>query len=465
MILQVYGSAQNGVVNSISQFLSIFSMMDLGVGAVVETALYRPLAQKNKAKIDEIVSAANHFFKILSGLLCVYVAVLAFFYPTVVGDRMPYLGTVTLVLAMSVTAFAQFFVGMVDSLLLSADQRLYISDLTNMITLVINTIVGAVLIFIGLPIQAVELGMALIYLIRPLAIRIYVNRRYAVNRHAAFTKDSIPQKWNGMSQHLSYIILQNTDVVVLTLFNTMQSVSIYTVYLLAINGIKSVFAVVCAGVDGRMGELWAKQRYRELNDFLVMEEWFVHTIASALFGCVSALIVPFALVYTSGVQDANYNQPLFGMLLSLAYLITVLREPYNSLVQICGHFRQTQKYYSISAAINIVLSILMVRQFGLVGVTIGTLIAMLFQGVCLAGYCIRNLPAENAHRGRLLLTDIVVFGVISAAGRLLPFTELTYLAWIKMGIGIAALAIALCAVLSVLFFRKELRLFVNTVRN
>ena len=48
MFLVSYGSAVNGLQSSISQFLGFIALGELGVGAVVQSALYKPLAQKNQ---------------------------------------------------------------------------------------------------------------------------------------------------------------------------------------------------------------------------------------------------------------------------------------------------------------------------------------------------------------------------------------------------------------------------------
>ena len=43
LILEAFGSAVNGLVNSITQFLAIISFLELGVGAVIQSSLYKPL--------------------------------------------------------------------------------------------------------------------------------------------------------------------------------------------------------------------------------------------------------------------------------------------------------------------------------------------------------------------------------------------------------------------------------------
>lgn len=73
LILESYGSEVNGLLNSITQFLSIIAFLELGVGAVVQSALYKPLAENNISKLNEIYASAQKFFSRLAKALCCYV--------------------------------------------------------------------------------------------------------------------------------------------------------------------------------------------------------------------------------------------------------------------------------------------------------------------------------------------------------------------------------------------------------
>ena len=81
VILGEFGSELNGLVNSITQFLSVISFMELGVGAVVSSELYGPLLRREWKSISIIVSSAEKFFKKLATILCIYVVILFFFVP------------------------------------------------------------------------------------------------------------------------------------------------------------------------------------------------------------------------------------------------------------------------------------------------------------------------------------------------------------------------------------------------
>ena len=46
LILSTFGSEANGLVSSLTQFLNYISLVEGGIGSVVLTALYSPLAKK-----------------------------------------------------------------------------------------------------------------------------------------------------------------------------------------------------------------------------------------------------------------------------------------------------------------------------------------------------------------------------------------------------------------------------------
>ena len=123
LILQYFGSEINGLVNSISQFLTIIAFLELGVGTVVQSALYKPLSERNMILISKIIASAQKFFKRLAQILVVYVVVLMVLYPRLVNQNYGYLYTAALIGAMSISSFTQFYFGVVDRLLLTADQR------------------------------------------------------------------------------------------------------------------------------------------------------------------------------------------------------------------------------------------------------------------------------------------------------------------------------------------------------
>lgn len=259
LILTGFGSEVNGLVNSITQFLQVIAFLELGVGAVIQSALYKPLAAKDNRKISEIISSADKFFEKLALILLAYIIILFFVYPVVVKQNFDFLYTASLIAAISISFFAQYYFGVVDRLLLSADQRVYIQYTTQTVTLLLNIFACFIFIKMGFFIHIVKLTTSLIYLVRPIFLRWYVGRHYNINRGIICGKEPIEQKWNGVAQHIASVVLDGTDNIVLTVFAGLSDVSIYSVYYSVLAGIKQLFLSITNGFQSLMGELWAKQ--------------------------------------------------------------------------------------------------------------------------------------------------------------------------------------------------------------
>lgn len=466
LFLQHYGSEVNGLVNSISQFLSVIAFLELGVGAVVQSSLYKPLAEKDNQQISKVMVSANKFFQRLARILLVYVISLMIIYPFIANQNFGFIYTATLIAAISISSFAQYYFGIVNSLLLNADQRGYIQYNAQTVTIILNTIVCAIMISMNGTIQVVKLVTSLIYLARPVILQIYVNNHYAINWKIKYTQEPIKQKWNGVAQHVASVVLDGTDTIVLTVFSTLSNVSIYSVYFLVVKGVKTLFLSITNGIQALIGELWAKQELEQLKNFFGRIEWLIHTGTTYVFSCTAALIVPFIQVYTLGIRDANYIQPTFAILLTLANAMHCLRLPYNIMVLAAGHYKQTQRNYIVAAILNVVVSVLTVKIWGLIGVAIGTLVAMTYQTIWLAVYDSRNFiywPLKKVIRQ--FLVDIISSFLIVSFSSHIVLKDINYFNWFIMAIKVAIVALFVVLSINVLFYKSKMKQLIFNFKN
>lgn len=465
LFLQHFGSEVNGLVNSITQFLSVISFLELGVGAVVQSSLYKPLADHDTQQVSRVMVSANKFFRRLAQILLVYVIGLMLVYPYIANQDFGYVYTATLIAAISISSFAQYYFGIVNALLLNADQRGYIQYNAQTITLILNTVVCAIMISVGGSVQLVKLTTSLIYLARPLVLRIYVNRKYQIDWKIKYTEEPIQQKWNGVAQHVAAVVLDGTDTIVLTIFSTLSNVSIYSVYFLVVKGVKTLFLSITNGVQALIGELWAKQELDQLNDFFGWVEWGIHTGTTYVFACTAALIVPFVRVYTAGIHDANYIQFAFGILLTLANAMHCLRLPYNIMVLAAGHYRQTQRNYIVAAILNIVVSVLTVKAWGLIGVAIGTLAAMAYQTIWLAVYDSRHFIFWSMKKvGKQFAVDAVCAVVIVFLAAQLSMRSISYISWVLLAIEVAIMAAVVVFAVNFIFYQNRIKQLSSKMR-
>lgn len=464
LFLTHYGSAVNGLVASITQFLGFISLAELGVGAVVQSSLYKPLANKDTIEVSKIFKSCNNFFRVIGFILLVYSVGLALIYPFVVREKFDYVFTALLVVIIAISTFSQHYIGMSYRLLLGADQLGFISQTISCIALILNTVMCFVLINLEMSVHLVKLVSSLIFVLQPLILLHIGKKKYDIQQDVVLTEEPIKQKWNGLSQHIASVILNNTDTIVLTLFSTLENVSIYSVYYMVANGVKSIVSSFTAGYVAMFGNMLAKgEKDKAITTFSAFE-WLIHTLTTFAFGLTGVLIVPFVAVYTSGISDCNYIIPSFGALIAIALGSYCIRLPYNIMVMAAGHYKQTQWSAIIEALINIVVSLILVFSFGLVGVAIGTLCAMTYRTVYFAYYLSKNILCRNLHHYvKHCSVDIICVILLVIITRFISFEVSNYLRWGLLALVYCAVFGALLIIVNIIFYKKEVMFFLNRI--
>ena len=284
-----------------------------------------------------------------------------------------------------------------------------------------------------------------------------VRSHYKIDRKIKYTEEPITQKWNGIAQHVAAVILDGTDTIVLTLFATLSDISVYSVYHLVVKGVKQLFLSMTNGITALIGELWAKQELNELNKTFSWTEWTIHTGTTFIFGLTAILVVPFVKVYTAGISDANYVQPLFAVLIVAANAGHCIRLPYNIMILAAGHYKQTQNNYIVVAIINIIVSVATVKVWGLIGVAIGTLVAMAYQTVWMAVYDSKHLikwPIKNFLKQ--IFVDIITVLIGFFAARMITMQEVSYFAWIILALKTTAVWSLIAIAINIIFYRSKM---------
>ena len=459
LILRSYGSSVNGLCNSIAQFLGIMNYAELGVYAVAQSALYAPLARKDQLEVNKIIASGIRFYRKISAIIFFYLTTVVIFYPILFNKQYKFLYTASLIIIIGIGAYIQNYIGAFDKILLISDQKSYIVYIIQIIILIINTVLSCLAIILGRTIQEVKLITVFVYCIKPIIIREIVNHCYKINRKEQYDTEPISQKWNGLAQHASAIILESTDNIVLTCFSTLSTVSIYSVYYLVVHGINILINVVLnSSIQPKLGRIWnTGSKYQIISRF-EKYEFVIHFIVTVLYSCTSALIVSFVKVYTSGIKDANYEQPLFATLICTANLFYGLRLPYHSMVKATSKYKETQNSYIICAFINITISCILVAKFGLVGVVIGTFIAMSIQTFWLAFFCNYKLLGTNNFRFlKMIVCDLIIFLTSSLLGYFVKFEPNNYVQWFIGGVVYSVCILIFSILMNLIFNRYDIK--------
>ena len=434
IIISSFGSDVNGLISSITQFLAYITLLESGFGPVVKSVLYKPIAEKDNRTIANILKTTEKFFRTIALIFLMYIIILCFIYPFLVSKNFGWIYTISLIVIIGISTFAEYFFGMTYRLYLQADQKSYIISIIQILIYILSTILIIILAKIGSSIQMIKLISGLIFVLRPLLQNFYVKKKYKINFKEANSNYVLKQKWDGLAQHVAAVIHGNTDITILTIFVSLTEVSVYSVYYLVVKGIKSVIQAFTGGIDATFGDMIAKNEKDNLNKKFSMYEVLYNTISTIAFACTIVLITPFISIYTKGITDANYIRYAFGSLLVISEFIWAIRLPYSSITLAAGHFKETRIGAWIECISNIVISIVLVRKYGLIGVTIGTIVAMTIRTIEFVyhtnKYILDRSIWESIKKILLLVIETLLVIFIS---KYLPLVEnINYLNWIKM---------------------------------
>lgn len=464
MILTYFGSDYNGITASVTQFIGCIALLKSGIGMATKAALYDPLYNHDIKKISGIMAATMKFLRKVAVIFIVGILVFACIYPFSVKETFSWGFTASLVLIISLGTFFQYYFGLGNQLLLEADQKYYIVSMVTIINTVFNTIISMICMIVGMSIHGVKLCSAVVYCSTPIFLNYYVNRKYGLDRKENPDWDSISKRWDAFGMQIANFINSNTDIIVASLFLNMKEVSVYTIYYLAINGVKKVITRISTGVEAALGNLKAERNGIKLRNDFLMFEFILNFICVFVFSCLIVLIVPFVGVYTSGVTDVNYTRYMFSIVACVAELFYCLRLAYTYLVQATGTFAETKKYFYIEAIINIVVSVILVNFIGLIGVVLGTLIAMLYRTIMFARFVYSDIiKISFSYFWRRIITTIIILLVNCLIG--FPFIMSihidSYIQWFVIAIFIAIISLVITCLIHMIMYH---RLFIKIIK-
>ena len=448
-------------------------MFESGVGGVVRASLYKPLADNDIPKLSGIVKATESFFRKIALIFVGYMFVLAGVYPLLVNKSFDWLFTASLIIIIGISTFAQYYFGMTYTVLIHADQKRYIASGLQIFTIILNAILVVIFANMGATVHWLKLGTAAVYVLRPVILNIYVKKKYAIEKDVQPDTDAIKQRWDGLGHHIAYFVNLNADVVILTLVSKISSafsiaeVSVYTVYHAVVYGIVNITSSFSAGMEAGFGNMIARGEKKNLNEKFGLYEFIYYTVVSAMFTCAGILIIPFIKVYTLGISDVNYIRPLFAYLIVVAYAAYAIRSPYNTLTLAAGHYKQTRNGAFLEAVINVLVSAVGVFIWGIVGVALGTLSAMVFRTVQYAWYLSKNiLERKFTVFIKRVLISIAIAAVSFTVVKLLPTFEIdSYYKWFVFAVITFIITVAVTMIISLIFAKKELFASVKYVKS
>ncbi len=427
LIITSFGSEVNGITSTITQIFGYIALLEAGIGNAAVNLLYKNLSENNKKDISTTVSATRKYFNRCLPIYAICVLIFAIIYPLFVTTEIPSQTVRLIIIIQGVSGIVNFCFTNTYSQLLVADGRNYVLSNLNLVVKVISVFLQILLIGIGCDIISVQLAILIAYLVKAVAINIYTRKKYPWLKYERNANLKILKQRGAFVVHeISSLVFQGTDVFLISLFCSLKEASVYTVYNMVYTSLSAIFTIALKGVDFKLGVEYHRNReeYVKLHDFVeVVISCFVFVVISAVY----LVLIPFIKLYTAGVTDINYIIPALPLFFSLIPLLSYTRMVSAKLITIAGKAPNTVPNTIIEATINLVMSIVFVNIFGMIGVLMGTIAALLYRVNDVILYAnIKILKRAPWKIYKVLLLNLLVFAFIVFVEKIFPFNINNY---------------------------------------
>ena len=459
-LIGTYGSGVNGLVTSLTQFVSYVQLVEAGISSAAVFQLYAPLARGDAEGASRVVSAARTFYYKSGAAFTALMLALACLYPVFVQvEGVSFPGVFILVLALGATGFLDFFTLAKYRVLLTATQRNWVIQLASIIYKMFYTVVVLAGTFAGVSVVLLFVIAVLPIFVRTAILVAYAKRAYPEIDFATDSKGlKLDQRWDAFFLQVLGAVQSGAPTIIATfVLGDLSLVSVFSVYMLVANGLQNAINSFSQGTQASFGDVIARGQLETLKRSFREFQALAYGVSGVACGVGIALIVPFVRLYTADIADVNYVYPLVGVLCMANVLLYHLKTPQGLIVIAAGKYRDTRVQTTAQTVILLAGSVALGAAFGMPGILAGMILSNLYRDVDLMFYIPRNVTGTSpGETFRFMLLAVAVCALVAVPYLVIQPPCAGWAAWSLSALGLALWGGVLTLALYRAFAREQL---------
>lgn len=428
LYLENFGSEVNGVLSTIKQIFVYMFLLEAGVGLATTQALYKKIGKNDFKSASEVLSATNIYYKrtgiIYLAIVLVIAVVYAYVIPTPIDRNVLFL----IIILTALPVLFSYFVQAKYRILMEVDGRKYVINNSETILQLVSNLGKILVLLLTDSLILIQLVYCILSLGQLAYLYFYAKRRYKwLDLKAKPDFEAISQKNSVLVHQLSGMVFNNTDVILISVLCDFKAVSIYAIYNIFFSQVQNFITSLTSSFTFALGQMFHVDRekfdklYNAYETFYVMATYIVYTL-------MAVFLLPLIQIYTSGIDDAEYTNPLLLLLFVVMNLISNSKLPSNGVVEYSGDFTKTRSHAVWEMAINITVSIAAIFFMGICGAIVGTIAALLYRGIVSVYYSNKKiLNRSQMCTYKIIISNALVFVAVMAVFFVNSFSNVSFL--------------------------------------
>lgn len=380
-----------GVNGLFTDLLNVLALFELGIESAITYALYRPIAENDVEEQKSLMRIYCWYYRVVAVTVTLMGLLVIPFLPILIKEQTE-VEHLTLIYILYLTNSALSYLVVYKKSLIDAHQLLYLGLMYQTVFWVIQDILQIIILITTKNFILFLLVYIVCTLLGNIAISNKASRLYPYIKEKniqpleGLKKKEIAKNIRALFLHkMGNVLASNTNNILLSFFVGIISTGIYSNYYLIIQSINQILHQMFLGITASIGNLGVSRDV----DRVKMVYHTTYFIAQWVYGlgaiCLFELLNPF--VRFSFGEKYLFSRDIV-LVLCINFFVTGLKDVTLVFRNSLGLFRRDRYISIICAVSNIIFSIIMVNQFGTIGVFMGALSSMLLTSAWLEPYII-----------------------------------------------------------------------------
>jgi hypothetical protein len=128
---------------------------------------------------------------------------------------------------------------------------------------------------------------------------------------------------------------------------------------------------------------------------------------------MAVFLLPLIQIYTSGIDDAEYSNPLLLLLFVMMNLVANSKLPANSIIEYSGDFEKTRTHAIWEMIINVSVSVIAIIYMGICGAILGTVAALIYRSIVTIYFSNKKVLKRNQMcTYKIIILNALVFAAV-----------------------------------------------------
>lgn len=378
VFIKILGSEYLGLNGLFSNVISMLGIVELGMGSAIIYNMYKPIAEEDHEKINSLMQFYKKSYRIITLIISIIGIMIIPFIKYIVDIESVTVGiNVYLVYILFLLETICSYILSYKRSMLYADQKEYITNIIHMgYTILVNTMQLTFLYFTH-DYYLYLIIKVMMRLVENIVISSYVNRRYSylldnnVTKLDSKTEKDIFQKIRALFFHkIGTFIVSGTDNIIISKYLGLVTVGLYSNYYMIINAVQTVINHIIQATRASVGNLLVTESKTKQFDIFNKIRFVNFWISCFSSICIFVIMDSFITIWI-GYKFVLPTKVL--LVLVINFFIVSSRSTYGAFKEAAGIFYEDRFVPIIESLLNIVLSIIFVKKFGLMGVFMGTI--------------------------------------------------------------------------------------------